>query len=130
MNIREGQGAREFIATARQNGASVDSLFNKAEEFSQSGRPADAYLLYFQAARQGHAGAAATLAKQADPAFFSTENNILDKPDITQARKWYLVAINAGDSSAAELLENLHLHVQAQAAAGDPEASQLLLQWK
>ena len=130
LEAREGQEAREFIAMARQSGAAVDTLFNKAEELRQSGKPADAYLLYFEAARRGHAGASTTLAKQADPAYFSPENGILDKPNITQARKWYLAAINAGDDSAAELLENLHLRVQNQAAAGDPEASRLLLQWK
>ena len=128
--VPEGQEAREFIAMAGQNGAPADILFDKAEDLSQSGKPADAYLLYFQAAREGHAGASIALAKQADPAFFSPENGMLDKPNITQARKWYLAAINAGDTSAAELLENLHLHVQSRAAAGDPEASRLLLQWK
>ena len=127
---REGQEAREYLAMARRDGASRDTLFDKAEELSRSGKPADAYLLYVQAARQGHAGASITLAKQADPAFFSPESSILDVPNITQARKWYRAAINAGDNNAAELLENLRLHVQAQAATGDPEASRLLLQWK
>lgn len=127
---REGQEAREFITMTRQNDAPMDTLFRKAEELSQSGKAADAYLLYFQAARQGHARSSIALAKQADPAFFTPDNSILDKPNITQARKWYQAAIDAGDNRAAELLENLQLHVQTQAAAGDPEASRLLLQWK
>ncbi len=126
----EGQAAREFIAMAKNNGASMDTLFERAEEFGQSGKQADAHLLYFQAARQGHAGASMALAKQADPAFYSADTSVLDKPYITQARKWYLVAANAGESSAPELLENLHRYVQEQAAAGDPEANRLLLQWK
>ncbi len=126
----EGQAAREFIAMAKSNGASMDTLFDRAEEFSQSGKQADAHLLYFQAARQGHAGASMALAKQADPAFYSADSSVLDKPYITQARKWYLAAANAGDSSAIELLENLHRYVQEQAVAGDPEANRLLLQWK
>ena len=126
----EGQAAREFIAMAKNNGASTDTLFERAEEFSQSGKPTDAHLLYFQAARQGHAGASMALAKQADPAFYSADSSVLDKPYITQARKWYLAAANGGDSSAPELLENLHRYVQEQAAAGDPEANRLLLQWK
>jgi len=115
---------------ARQSGVSLDTLFNQAEELKQAGKLADAHLLYFQAARQGHAGACMILAKQADPASYAAGSSILEQADITQARKWYLAAANAGDSSADNLLEKLHKHVQAQAAAGDPEASRLLLQWK
>lgn len=129
-DLQEGQAAREIIAMAKENGASMDTLFNQAEEFRQSGKPADAHLLYFQAARQGHAGASMALAKQADPAFYSADNSVLDKPYITQARKWYLAAARAGDSTATELLENLYEHVRSQAAAGDPDARRLLLQWK
>lgn len=108
----------------------MDTLFDKAEEFRQSGKLTDAYLLYFQAARQGHAGASMVLAKQADPAFYSADSSLLDKPYISQARKWYLAAADAGDSSATDLLANLHRYVQEKAAAGDPEANRLLLQWK
>lgn len=128
--VLEGDAAREFIAMAKQTGASVDTLFNQAEEMRQSGKLADAHLLYFEAARQGHAGAAMALAKQADPAFYSADSSVLDKPYIIQARKWYLAAAKGGDQTATELLENLHQHVQAQAAAGNPDATRLMLQWK
>lgn len=128
--MEEGQEAREFIAMAKQSGASLDTLFNRAQELTQAGKLVDAHLLYFQAARQGHAGASMVLAKQADPATYSTGSSVLNEPDITQARKWYLAAANAGDDTAEDLLEKLQQYVQAQAAAGDPEASRLLLQWK
>ena len=127
---REGQAAREFIATTRQQGSTLDTLFNRAEELQQSGKLADAHLLYFEAARQGHAGACMVLARQADPAFYSADNSMLDQPYVSQARKWYLAAAEAGDDTAPALLENLHDYVRTQAAAGDPEASRLLLQWK
>lgn len=130
IEYQEGEEAREFIAVAMQQDSALDTLFGRAEEFRSTGKLADAYLLYFQAARQGHAGACMVLAKQADPAFYSVDNSMLDKPYVSQARKWYLAAAEAGDDNASELLDNLHDYVRTQAAAGDPEASRLLLQWK
>lgn len=127
---KEGQEAREFIAKTKQQDTPPNTLFERAEAFQLSGKLADAHLLYFYLARQGHAGACIVLAKQADPAFYSADSSMLDRPYIAQARKWYLAAADAGDSTATELLENLHNHVRTQAAAGDPDANRLLLQWK
>ncbi len=128
--VREGVTGREFITMAEQSGASTETLYDQAEELRRSGMLADAHLLYFQAARQGHIGASMALAKQADPAFFSAGSSILDEPDMTQAVKWYLIAAEAGDKTAAVLLENLRAYIQTQAAAGDPKANRLLLQWR
>ncbi len=127
---QEGDEARDFINKTRQNGGSPDILYQQANESMQSGKLVDAHLLNFEAARQGHAAAAMVLAQQADPAFHSAANSALDKPDIIQARKWYLVAASNGDKTASELLDKLHQTVIARAAAGDPQAGHLLLQWK
>lgn len=127
---QEGDAARDFISMTRQNAGSPDALFAQANDSRQSGQLVDAHLLYFEAARQGHGAAAMVLARQADPAYHSATDSLLDEPDIIQARKWYLVAAGNGEKAASELLEKLHQTVIAQAAGGDPQAGHLLLQWK
>jgi hypothetical protein len=117
---------------AEQGGASseLDSAFARAEAFRKSGQLADAQLLYFYAARDGHPGAAFEYASMNDPNHHSPETSLLAEPDAFQAYRWYTTALEGGVAAAEPRLDALHEWAEAAAADGDSEADRLLLQWE
>lgn len=127
-----GDIAREIISELRKNQAGINyaQAYTRAQEFQALGNFADAQLLYFFAARGGHGQAAFELASLQDPNHFSAEAGLMDKPDPFQAYKWYNVAREAGDQMAVARLAELRTWTEAAAAAHDPGAEQLLLQWE
>jgi TPR repeat protein len=125
-----GSRARAFIKQLRANTDIGQAAYDEAVKQSAEGQLTDAYLLYFFAARQGHAAAALELGSQADPAHFNSETSSLDGPDIVQAHKWYQRAMKSGSSEAETRLIKLHDYTALQAGRGDAEAERLLLQWK
>lgn len=127
-----GQRARTVLKQLRAEGEPVDpvEVYARAQEFKNAGLLADAYLLYFYAARQGHAMSAMALGTIHDPDYHSEFTSIMDKPDLSQAHKWYLQAAQDGDPVAKEHLDHLRERVELAAAGGDPEAQRLVLQWR
>ncbi len=129
---RAGEEARALIATMRAPDAEedLDTVFRKAGESLKRGRIADAHLLYFFAARRGHAPAAFVLAGIYDPVRFDKDRSLLGRPDPLQALKWYRVAAAEGDGEAEARLRSLESWVDARARAGDAEAERLRLSWR
>jgi TPR repeat protein len=129
---RPGEEARALIATMRAPNADedLDTVFRKAGEFLKWGRMADAHLLYFFAARRGHAPAAFVLAGLYDPVRFDKGRSLLGRPDPVQALKWYRVAADQGEGEAQTRLRALESWVDAKARAGDAEALRLRLSWR
>jgi hypothetical protein len=129
---RPGEEARALIASMRDPNAEedLDTVFRKAGESLKRGRIADAHLLYFFAARRGHAPAALVLAGLYDPVRFDKDRSLLGRPDPLQALKWYRVAAEQGDGEARARLKSLESWVDARARAGDAEAERLRLSWR
>ncbi|MGD8588939.1 MAG: hypothetical protein PVG22_08940 [Chromatiales bacterium] len=127
-----GEQARDLIRTVKsgEKQVSMKQLFNEADKLAQTGQGTDAYLLYFYAARKGHGQSAFALAEMNDPAYFKEGNELLEKPDPTQAYKWYSMAAASQVDQAEERLIELRAGVEAAAAAGDLSAQRLLLNWK
>ncbi|RRS32827.1 MAG: hypothetical protein OI74_10055 [Gammaproteobacteria bacterium (ex Lamellibrachia satsuma)] len=130
--LEEGEAARILIASIRngRENLELNQLSQRADSFQQEGKTTDAYLLYFFAARQGHADSALILGKMNDPATFDADNDVLDQPDPTQAFKWYSMAAGNGLSEAQTRLATLHDTIEQAAANGDPQAQRLLLNWQ
>jgi hypothetical protein len=126
----EGDYARAFIRDLAKNKLTIDDVYKEAQRMQQKGMLADAYLLYFYAARRGHIDSALALGSQADPAYYSSDSSVLDAPNTEQAHKWYLVASRAGDPEAGKRLDALRSQIEQQAASGDENAKRLMLQWK
>jgi len=124
----EGSAARAWLAAA--DNPSPAELAAKALQFQRMGQVADAWLLYFKAAREGDAGAAMALAEQADPVFFDPARSALEKPDLVQAHKWYSRAAELGAAGAVARLEQLLKQVEKRAVAGDERAALLLEEWR
>lgn len=126
-----GEEARTLIAEARQAAEPPQAaeFFAKAEEYSRSGKKADAYLLHFYLVKQGHGPSAMLLAEMADPSFRDPKTSFLDAPDFTQAHKWYVQALILGQEQAEKRLTDLKLRVKAAAAGGDENARRLLVGW-
>ena len=129
---RPGEEARALIAAMRAPNAEedLDTVFRKAGESLKRGRIADAHLLYFFAARRGHAPAALVLAGIYDPMRFDKDRSLLGRPDPLQALKWYRVAAAQGDGEAEARLKSLEAWVDARARDGDAEAERLRLSWR
>jgi hypothetical protein len=122
-------GARAFIEKLRQEGGDTgQEAFEEAEKQRSIGNNADAYLLYYFAAKQGHGEAALMLGTQSDPTYFTSINSALDEPDPGQAIKWYRLAIAAGNEDAKHNLAELSKRIKQQAEAGNGEAQRLMLQ--
>jgi TPR repeat protein len=128
---RPGSRARSLIAAMRASG-SVDlaEIHSKAAEAQAQGEYADAYLLYFFAAREGHAESALALGRQADPASRDPNDSVFSAADYQQAHKWLQRAAEAGSSEAAERLADLRGRLEGLAAGGDPQAQRITLLWQ
>ena len=127
-----GDRARDLIRAVKQGEQklSMEQLFTEAGQLQQDGLATDAYLLYFYAARQGHGPSAFALAEMNDPAYFSGDSELMERPDPMQAYKWYNVAAASQVAQAGERLNKLRGSVEAAASSGDPAAQRLLLNWK
>lgn len=130
-SLAEGDAARNLIAELRSGDKTLTpaEILGQARAYQQSGRPTDAYLLLFYAARQGDGGAAFALGTLNDPNHFTPEASPLQAADATQARKWYELAASQQVPQAARRLQALHDGLEKRAAAGDPAARRLLLNW-
>jgi TPR repeat protein len=128
---RPGVKARQWIADLRQrNEYDTERVFEVARQTQAQGEQTDAYLLYFFAARDGHAGAALALGTQADPAHRDPDNSVFEQADLSQAFKWYKAAAERGNAEAGQRLSALQKTVQDLAAAGDENAQRLSLYWQ
>jgi len=127
-----GMRAREQIKQIRELGKPYpfDQLMAKASAFASEGSLADAHLMFFFAAREGHIEAMMMMAEMSDPTLFRAENNLLDKANAVQAYKWYNQALDSGFEPARSRLENLRSWAEAEAGYGNSEAQQLLLNFK
>ncbi len=126
-----GAKARAMIAEMRSSGElQLDEIFAAADQAQTNGELDDAYLLYFFAAREGHAASALILGRQADPASEQSGERLFDSPDLTQAHKWYRIAAANGDPEARQHLDDLRQRVEQMAASGDPQAQRIALQWQ
>lgn len=127
-----GQEARDYIARLREQGPPwpFEALMQKASGYLNEGRLADAWLLYFFAAREGHPEAMMTLAEQADPNLFQAGSSLLDAPDPVQSWKWYRRALDAGFEPARARLDALRDWAAQAAPKGDREAGILMLNFR
>jgi len=131
VDDRPGAKARALIAQLRAQGdIDLDQVVNAARNAQIAGELADAYLLYFFAAREGSNEAALELGKQSDPATRDPLSSVFEGPDFTQAHKWYRMAANGGNAEARRLLEDLHKRVEQLAASGDVQAQRISLLWQ
>ncbi len=128
---RPGSRARSLITQMRSRGAvDLAEVYDAAQQAQADGELADAYMLYFFAAREGHADAALALATQADPYTRDPENSVFEAADLTQAHKWYQVAAQNGSREAAQQLAAMRSRVEELAADGDVQAQRIALLWQ
>lgn len=128
---RPGARARTLIAGLRAKGAiDLDGVYTVAVEAQAEGEMADAYLLYFFAAREGHAASALALGMQADPASRNPDDSVFEAADLNQAHKWYQMAVKNGDAKGQERLNDLRSRIEQLAADGDPQAQRISLLWQ
>ena len=131
VDDRPGARARALIARMRADGnIDLDQVVASAQRSQIAGELADAYLLYFFAAREGSTAAALELGKQADPASRDPLSSVFEGPDLNQAHKWYKIAAENGDAEARDRLADLHARVEKMAASGDPQAQRISLLWQ
>jgi TPR repeat protein len=129
-NVAEGVAARAYLADSSHSSLQPNEVFHQAQLFQSEGKLADAWLLYFKAAREGQMDAALVLAEQADPKYFKAEETLLTRPDVVQAHKWYVLAQQNGSELAAQRLKMLLAGLERSARAGDEQAAVLLDKWK
>lgn len=89
--VPPGMRARDYIEQLRVAGKPypLSEAYEKAQEYQLEGSLADAHLLYFFAAREGHLPAIMVMAEMADPRLYQSQNSLLDQADLMQAYKWY-----------------------------------------
>lgn len=126
----DGDAARAYLAQSDDEALAASAVYAKAQEFRSLRQFADAWLLYFKAAKDGHAEAAMALAEQADPSYFKADETVLSQPDVVQAHKWYLQAQRNGSEQAGQRLQQLLADLEKSAQAGDEQAAVLLETWK
>ncbi len=129
---RPGSEARAIISRFRtaEHRPDMHDIHVRGVGFKNQGKPVDAYLLWFFAARDGHVPSALILGEMYDPEYFVGANEVMEQPDPAQAYKWYLRAAEGGDPTADDRLAVLHSAVEQAAATGDDDAKRLLLRWQ
>lgn len=127
----DGSQARQLIEDVRNRGNTADpeAMFAQAGTYLAEGQLADAYLIYFYLAKQGHGPSTLVLAEMADPAYYDPRTSFYEAPDFAQAHKWYLQSMMLGMNKAEAQLRDLKLRVKAAAAGGDEKARRLLVGW-
>lgn len=127
--IPPGMGARQTIEATRQSGKPypLADIFEKAKGYQGDGSLADAHLLYFFNAREGHLESMMQMALMSDPTQFRADNSLLDQADAVQSYKWYQKAALAGYQPAIDSVQNLRQWALDEAEFGNPHARQLLL---
>ena len=130
--IPPGMRARQYIAQIREGEQpyALADVFQKASDYQSEGSLADAHLLYFFSAREGHLPAMMKLGELADPVLFRAENSLLDQADAIQAYKWYQKAALLGHESAIERVSDLRLWAIAESNDGNADARQLRLNFE
>jgi TPR repeat protein len=130
--IPPGMRAREYIAQIRagEKPYPMTDIINKAAAYQTEGSLADAHLLYFFSAREGYLPATMKMAEMADPAFFRAEDSLLDQADAIQAYKWYQKAATMGHEPAVQRVKNLQQWAETESKIGNPDARQLMLNFK
>lgn len=127
-----GDAGRETIAElteqSRDGRVDYDTAYEQAETHREAGRLADAHILYFFAARNGHAASALQLGTMYDPLHHDPATSLLSEPNAFQAYKWYTEALEGGVEQASSRLAALRDWAESEAATST-EAEQLLLQW-
>lgn len=123
--------ARDIINQLKESpDVDYDGVYQQASEFMEEGDVADAQLLFFFAARQGHGPSALVLARLYDPVGFNPDTSLMDESDAYQAYKWYTKARAAGEDEATDGLNMLKTWCETAAAEGDDKAARVLLQWE
>ena len=131
VDDRPGAKARALIRQMRAQGdIDLDAVIAAARKSQIAGELADAYLLYFFAAREGSLDAALELGKQADPATRDPLSSVFENPDFNQAHKWYKMAAGGGSTEARNRLQDLQRRVEKLAASGDAQAQRISLLWQ
>ena len=131
VDDRPGAKARALITTMRAEGTiDLQQVLAAAAQAQSDGELANAYLLYFFAAKEGSSHAALELGTQADPATRDPLNRVFGAPDLSQAYKWYKIAAGNGESEARDRLADLQARVEQMAASGDPQAQRISLLWQ
>ncbi len=130
--ISPGMRARQYIAEIRKKGVPYPfaSIYDKGSSFQNEGSLADAHLLYFFSAREGYIPAMMKMGEMSDPTLFRAENSLLDHADAIQAYKWYQKAAAHGHAPATDGVNNLLQWAIAESKSGNPDARQLLLNFK
>lgn len=127
--VPPGMRARQFIEQLRNEGKpyALDEVFSKADDYGREGSLADAHLLYFFAAREGHVDSMIKLGEMLDPNLFQSENSLLDQPDPLQSYKWYRKAAEQGQSDMSARIQKLQQWAMQESESDNPYARQLLL---
>jgi len=130
--VPPGMRARQYVEQLREDGKPypLPQVFEKAQKYLQEGSLADAHLLYFFAAREDHLPAIMRMGEMSDPTLFRAEDSLLDNADVVQSYKWYQKAATMGHQAAAERIGSLQQWATVEAAAGNPHARQLLLNFR
>jgi len=130
--IPPGMRAREYLAQIRagEKPYPMSDIIEKAVVYQTEGSLADAHLLYFFSAREGYLPAMMKMAEMADPAFFRAEDSLLDQADAIQAYKWYQKAATMGHEPAVKRVKNLQQWADTESKTGNPDARQLMLNFK
>lgn len=111
------EGARNFILTAKPNGADAAAM---AQRFTEAGSLDGAFLLLQHAARNGDAKAAEQLGRLYDPKFFVAGKGPVAEASAERAIDWYERAAKAGDAAAAGRLAELRNDPTVAKPGGTP----------
>jgi hypothetical protein len=127
--VPPGLRARGLIEQLRAKGQPfpLDMIFEKASEYQDEGSLADAHLLFFFSAREGHVASMMTMAEMSDPTRFRAENSLLDHADALQSYQWYQKVAALGEPVADDRIRNLREWAIQATENGNPYARQLLL---
>jgi hypothetical protein len=119
------QGAVAAGTPAPPQGTPVE-MFARGNDLRSKGQAGDAFLLFREAARAGHAPSAVAIGRMYDPVLLGQEPSPFSLANPAKAVEWYKQARDQGSDEAGQRLAQLVEWLKAKALANDTVAAEVL----
>lgn len=118
--------ASKPVTTVSLPPGSPAEMFARGNELRGKGQAGDAFLLFRDAARAGHAPSAVAVGRMYDPVLFGQEPSPFSLANPGKAVEWYKQGSDLGNDEARQRFARLVEWLQAKAQANDSTAVEIL----
>ncbi|MDO8607609.1 MAG: hypothetical protein Q7R40_13815 [Phaeospirillum sp.] len=121
-----GPGTAKPTVAASLPPGSPAEMFARGNDLRNKGQAGDAFLIFREAARSGHAPSAVAVGRMYDPVVFGQEPSPFSVANPAKAVEWYKQAQDLGNTEATQRFAQLVEWLKTRAQANDAAATEIL----